>query len=464
MANDKAIWDAMLKFIGNPYGTAGLMGNLKAESALEPVCLEKTYRTKLGMTSKQYTAAVDNGTYQEFISDGAGYGLAQWTYADHKQSLLTYAQYKGTSIGDLTTQIEFLQLDLNQFSSVLGVLKTAVTVKEASDDVLLRYEKPADTSAGVKKKRASYGQAFFDQYADPDWLKNRDKANAVVQSAKARLGDPYVFGALGEECTPANRKKYARSDYPSIVNDCPVLSGKASSCNKCDNVGRHIYDCRGFTYRCLKDAGITISTVGATTQWNTTADWAAKGETNDMPDLVCCVFKKKGDKMSHTGLHIGSGYIIHCSGEVKTGYISDTTWTHWAIPNGLYDDKTIKNAKRIKQVATLKKGSTGDAVKKLQENLKKLGYDPGTIDGVYGTATVKAVKAFQQDHLLTVDGIAGMATQTAIDDALNGTGSGSGSSGSSSSTKKMYLTIDEINKVKDWAQAIIDTMEEVRTR
>ncbi|MBR5289328.1 MAG: peptidoglycan-binding protein [Clostridia bacterium] len=456
--NSKTIWDAMLKFIANPYGTAGLMGNLKAESSLNPVCLEKTFRTKLGMTSQAYTDAVDKGTYQEFISDGAGYGLAQWTYPDHKQSLLSYARYKGTSIGDLQTQIEFLQLDLNQFSSVLGVLKTATSVREASDDVLLRYEKPASTTEAVKKKRASYGQAFFDQYADPDWLKKRDKANTVIQSARARLGDPYVFGALGEECTPANRKKYARSDYPDIVNKCPVLSGKASSCAKCDNVGRHIYDCRGFTYRCLKDAGITISTVGATTQWNTTKDWAARGETNDMPDLVCCVFKKRGDKMSHTGLHLGAGYIIHCSGEVKTGYLSDTTWTNWAIPKGLYDDKTIKNAARIKQVATLKKGSTGPEVKALQEKLKALGYDPGTIDGNYGTKTVSAVKAFQKDHLLTVDGIAGMATQAAIDEAVKGGGS------SQDKPARVYMTIDEIDKVIEWAQSIKDTMEEVRGR
>lgn len=37
MANDKTIWDAMLIFIGNPYGTAGLMGNLKAESNLQDI-------------------------------------------------------------------------------------------------------------------------------------------------------------------------------------------------------------------------------------------------------------------------------------------------------------------------------------------------------------------------------------------------------------------------------------------
>lgn len=458
MASDKVIWDALLSFIGNPYGVAGLMGNLKAESALNPVCLESTYRTKLGMTSKEYTQAVDKGTYNLFVSDNAGYGLAQWTYSEHKQGLLSYARYRGKSIGDLTMQLEYLQADLNQFSAVLGTLRTATSVREASDDVLLRYEKPANTSESVKKKRASYGQTYFDKYADPDWLKKREKPNIVITSAKSRLGDPYVFGALGEDCTPENRKKRARSDYPSIIDDCPVLSGKASKCAKCDNYGRHIYDCRGFTYRCLKDAGITISTVGATTQYNTAADWMERGKTADgMPDVVCCLFKQKDGRMSHTGLHIGDGHIIHCSGEVKTAML-EPSWTHYGVPKGLYDKKTLKEARRIKAVATLKKGSTGAAVKELQNNLKTLGYDPGTIDGVYGTATVSAVKKFQKDHGLTVDGIAGMNTQVAIDEALKG-GSTPPDTGTDAGYDDKTLT-----KIRDWAQAIIDAVDEMRMR
>ena len=58
-------------------------------------------------------------------------------------------------------------------------------------------------------------------------------------------------------------------------------------------------------------------------------------------------------------------------------------------------------------------------MKQLQTDLKTLGYDPGTIDGVYGTSTVKAVKLFQTDAKLTVDGIAGMARQSAIEVALD---------------------------------------------
>lgn len=457
MADVKKIWDTMRAFIRNDYGTAGLMGNLKAESALEPVCLEKTYRTKLGMTSKAYTTAVDNGTYQNFATDGAGYGLAQWTYESHKAGLLAYAKYKGKSIGDLDLQLEYLQSDLNAFSSVLAVLRTASSVKEASDDVLLRYEKPANTSASVKKKRASYGQAFLDEYGDKQWIKDTEKACQVVASARGRIGDPYVYAALGEACTPANRRKYVRSDYPSIVDDCPVLSGKQSKCSGCKYDGDDIYDCRGFVYRCFLDVGITINGAGATSQFNDKSNWMMTGLTDDMPDVVCAVYKHKGDKMSHTGIYIGDGHIIHCSGNVKTGEITDRSWTHYAIPIGLYSKKFVQNARRIKAVAVLKKGSTGAAVKELQEKLTELGYDCGAIDGVYGTATVKAVKLFQTDHGLAVDGIAGLNTQVALDEAVN-------AKQDKPKDELWDFILEQVGIIKEKSEAIEDALKEVRYR
>lgn len=59
---------------------------------------------------------------------------------------------------------------------------------------------------------------------------------------------------------------------------------------------------------------------------------------------------------------------------------------------------------------TLKNGSRGDAVKELQTILNKKGYSCGTADGVFGSKTVKAVKAFQKDNKLTADGIVGKNT------------------------------------------------------
>lgn len=57
-----------------------------------------------------------------------------------------------------------------------------------------------------------------------------------------------------------------------------------------------------------------------------------------------------------------------------------------------------------------KYGSTGAEVKSIQKKLKELGYYKGNVDGIYGTATKKAVTAFQKNCGLTQDGICGKKT------------------------------------------------------
>lgn len=64
--------------------------------------------------------------------------------------------------------------------------------------------------------------------------------------------------------------------------------------------------------------------------------------------------------------------------------------------------------------ALSKYGSRGDEVTQIQERLTELGYDPGTADGIFGARTQEAVRAFQQDYGLAVDGIAGENTLRAL--------------------------------------------------
>lgn len=166
-ADPKVIWD-FLKAQGlNDCGIAGLMGNLYAESGLKPTNLQNTYEKKLGYTDAEYTAAVDQKIYTNFVNDSAGYGLAQWTYYSRKQNMLDFHNKKGKSIGDLNTQLEFLvhELTNNYKTTVWEVLKTAKTVLEASNAVLLKFERPADQSTAVQNKRASFGQEYYDKYA-----------------------------------------------------------------------------------------------------------------------------------------------------------------------------------------------------------------------------------------------------------------------------------------------------------
>lgn len=162
---EKAIWDFLMGKIGNACGTAGLMGNHYAESALKPTNLQNTYEKTLGMTDVEYTAAVDNGSYINFVRDSAGYGLVQWTYWSRKQALLDYTKAAGKSIGDLSAQFGFLWKELTEsYPALLKTLCAATSVEEASTAVLTQYERPADQGDTTRKKRASYGQVYFDKY------------------------------------------------------------------------------------------------------------------------------------------------------------------------------------------------------------------------------------------------------------------------------------------------------------
>ena len=78
------------------------------------------------------------------------------------------------------------------------------------------------------------------------------------------------------------------------------------------------------------------------------------------------------------------------------------------------------NAESLLGSRLLRNGSEGEDVKELQTNLIRLGYDCGKwgTDGDYGDATEIAVRLFQKEHNLSVDGIYGPKTHKAMSEAL----------------------------------------------
>ena len=162
----KEIFNYLVNLGFTKEGVAGLMGNLKAESNLNPKNLQNTFEKKLGMTDASYTNAVDDGSYKNFVRDSAGYGLAQWTFWSRKQNLLDFAKRKGVSIGDCKMQLDFLYKELQGYKKVFETLKTTKSIQDASDIVLTQFEKPADQSEKVKKKRAEYGQEIYKECVD----------------------------------------------------------------------------------------------------------------------------------------------------------------------------------------------------------------------------------------------------------------------------------------------------------
>lgn len=166
--NERRIWDALYAEIGNPYGVAGLMGNLYAESGLYPNNLQNSYESVLGYTDASYTQAVDSGSYTGFATDSAGYGLAQWTVSDRKVPLLAFAAARGCSIADLDMQLAFLCDELKtRFPDVLSALKNARSIREASDYVLFHFEAPLNQGQTVQAQRAANGSIFYSRYGQP---------------------------------------------------------------------------------------------------------------------------------------------------------------------------------------------------------------------------------------------------------------------------------------------------------
>lgn len=180
-SNEEKIWNFLYSHIKNAYGTAGLMGNLYAESALRPNNLQDVFEKKLGYTDESYTNAVDSGRYSGFVRDSAGYGLAQWTFWSRKQAMYNFVKGKGKSIADLETQLEFLIEELKSlYPTVWEKLLKATSVKTASNVVLTEYEAPGNQSDGVKTTRANYGQTYFDRYTHA-------KEQQVIESNKKQV-------------------------------------------------------------------------------------------------------------------------------------------------------------------------------------------------------------------------------------------------------------------------------------
>ncbi len=239
-----------------------------------------------------------------------------------------------------------------------------------------------------------------------------ERENTIIQAALSQVGSPYVYGAWGGECTPALRRKYARctGHGEAIRKSCPVLRGSRTRCEGCPNKGKLAFDCRGFTHWALEQGGVSIAGQGATSQWNTRANWVKKGTVADgMPEGLCCLFRKKGARMAHTGLYLGGGTVVHCGKGVQKEALKAAAWTHWAVPKGL-------TLPEYTALPALCRGDSGDAVRRMQQALLAAGIalPKCGADGRFGPETEAAVKQFQTEKGLSPDGVCGQATWAAL--------------------------------------------------
>lgn len=266
-----------------------------------------------------------------------------------------------------------------------------------------------------------YGASQVDEMVAKWKSQGVTKEQIILKTAEAELGWPYVWGAVGAQCSPAKREYYAnRSSCPEgeskvIISKCQALNGSGKSCGGCqyypDNMRTLIDDCQGFVKQLGSRVGLSFVGGGATSMWNGASNWSQKGTRETLPeDKLCCIFWQASDKktMSHIGYYF-NGWMYHCSGRVKKERLSARV-THWAIPKGL--DGTTPSDK-----PTLRRGSSGEYVTLMQTKLIQRGYNlsPYGADGKFGKTTETAVKDFQRDNGLTADGICGVKTWNALE-------------------------------------------------
>ena len=415
---EEKIWNALLSLAnGNACGAAGLMGNLYAESTLNPKNLQQSFEKKLGMTDDSYTKAVDSGAYANFVRDGAGYGLAQWTYRTRKDCLLAYARACNASIGDLDMQLEFLALELRtNYSGVLDALRSAKSVRAASDAVLLHYERPKDQSEKVKVKRAGYGQRYYDTYA----TNNGGDTMATVKLGSARIDENgHATGGkagdqTGKEVSTQNWYKHSKGWRVFRAKDSGVAEKIAWDMQAaCDNpkIG---YDQsqRDTLYTVAKLVGFNCAKVQAACETDCSA-----------LVRVCCAYA--GVMLPNIRTTNEPKALLDSGAFVELTGAKYTDQPDWLRRGDILCTKTqghtvvvlSNGSKAGNTVDGLSKGDYGTAVTAMQKAL--LAWDAKCLpkygaDGDFGSETEKAVKAFQEAEGMHVTGVYDEATRKAL--------------------------------------------------
>ncbi len=136
---------------------AAIMGNLYAESHLEPRQLEKI------SANKDYPGYLVDGGFVAYKNGSktysGGFGIAQWTSSGRVEGLQAFADSLGLPVSSLTVQVKYLYKELVDYSLSPATLN-GLDLRSATELVLKKYEAPQDQSEMVVSTRTSYANNF----------------------------------------------------------------------------------------------------------------------------------------------------------------------------------------------------------------------------------------------------------------------------------------------------------------
>lgn len=258
----------------------------------------------------------------------------------------------------------------------------------------------------------------------------------------------YIWGAAGETWTAA---KQARATRPMTVQ----YGSKW--------IGHRVADCSGLFAWAFKALGGYIYH-GSNTIWRRYCyrqGKLIKGTRDDGNPIRpgTAVFLVKSGSRHHIGLYVGGGVCIEAKGTINGVVTSSIThWHEWG------ELKNVDYEGSVEPMGILFRGCEGTEVKELQEMLIALGYGCGSkgADGIFGSATEAAVRRFQQDNGLKVDGIAGVNTrktiEAAYDESLTGGDPGPAEDEADNIAERVTISLDE----ETYAQLLLALQGAVR--
>lgn len=319
-------------------GACALIGNLEVESdgfypnRVEYLCIKRLKENGKSYTDESYTDAVDSGkiSYEDFLhplpGKQYGYGYAQWTIPERKAGLYTMAKQKGVSIGNGDMQIEYLLKELEEsFPSVLDVLKTTSSIREASDIVLEKFESPADCSEKVQIARAARGQQFYDDYvAKKEEISMSRTAESVLDVMRGWLHFSEANGKFKEIIDLYNSKKPLPRGYAVKYSDewCDTTVSAAGIKAGCDDLIGRECGCEEHV-EIFKQLGIweEDGTVVPEAGWLIVYNWDNSVQPNNgysdhigfvesvKDNTIVCIEGNKGESVERRSIPIGWGYI-----------------------------------------------------------------------------------------------------------------------------------------------------------
>ncbi|HSD48435.1 MAG TPA: peptidoglycan-binding protein [Actinomycetota bacterium] len=205
--------------------------------------------------------------------------------------------------------------------------------------------------------------------------------HAFVAIALTQRGDPYEFGAEAEFSDPDPPEFDCSELVQWAAARCQVrfVDGAQNQRNACQQANA------------LMDVNEGIRTRGA---------------------LLFRIDEAPGN--DHVAISLGNGKTIEARGEaygVNRFSAAGRPWTHAGIVPGLSAGGTV-TVKHGDEMLAL--DDEGERVRWLQRRLQLHGFEPGPADGVFGSRTEEAVRAFQTAKGLEVDGVVGRETKRAL--------------------------------------------------